>query len=286
MSPHTTAVKSTDEPARPVPSLREPRYSQSLERGLALLGCFTPDQPMLGIADMATELGMSRSTTHRYAITLVALGYLEQGASRKYSLGQRVTDLGMAALNSLGLREPARPYLQELRQRSSYTVSLSVLQGAEILYVDRLKGYDRGAGRMTLDVAVGSRLPAHATAMGKLLLAHLPAAEQAEALRDLKLGRYGPNTIRSKKQLHNELEVIRERQIATNDEESAAELVGIAAPVHNEADEVVAAISLSVRLITASLGELVDRLAPHLITTADRISARLGCQLDGTAQAA
>ncbi len=106
------AAKPTDqEPAWSIPSLREPRYSQSLERGLAILGCFTPARPVLGIADIADELGMSRSTTHRYVITLVALGYLEQGASRKYRLGLRVTDLGMSALNSTGLREHARPYL-------------------------------------------------------------------------------------------------------------------------------------------------------------------------------
>jgi DNA-binding MarR family transcriptional regulator len=71
-----------ENPAWSVPSLREPRYSQSLERGLAILGCFSPERPVLGIADIADELGMSRSTTHRYVITLVALGYLEQGASR------------------------------------------------------------------------------------------------------------------------------------------------------------------------------------------------------------
>ena len=86
------APASTQEPAWSIPSLREPRYSQSLERGLAILSCFTPKRPVLGIADIADELGMSRSTTHRYVITLVALGYLEQGASRKYRLGLRVTD--------------------------------------------------------------------------------------------------------------------------------------------------------------------------------------------------
>lgn len=100
---------SPSAPAWSIPSLREPRYSQSLERGLAILGCFTPQRPVLGIADIADELGMSRSTTHRYVITLVALGYLEQGASRKYRLGLRVTDLGMSTLNSTGLREHSHP---------------------------------------------------------------------------------------------------------------------------------------------------------------------------------
>src|SRR5258707_12370075 len=126
---------ATQDPAWSIPSLREPRYSQSLERGLAILGCFTPARPVLGIADIADELGMSRSTTHRYVITLVALGYLEQGASRKYRLGLRVTDLGMSALNSTGLRGHARLYLQELRQRTPYPPPLTGLDGTDVLYI-------------------------------------------------------------------------------------------------------------------------------------------------------
>src|SRR6201992_3849810 len=147
------AAKTTDqEPAWSIPSLREARYSQSLERGLAILGCFTPSRPVLGIADIADELGMSRSTTHRYVITLVALGYLEQGASRKYRLGLRVTDLGMSALNSTGLREHARPYLEELRQRTTYTASLGVLDGAEVLLVDRARSFRRGQKQADLSL--------------------------------------------------------------------------------------------------------------------------------------
>src|SRR6202167_2024527 len=167
-----TSKKSdiTQEPAWSSPSLRERRYSQSLERGLAILGCFTPKRPVLGIADIADELGMSRSTTHRYVITLVALGYLEQAASRKYRLGLRVTDLGMSALNSTGLREHAHPYLEELRQRTSYTSSLAVLDGAEVLYVDRVRSFRRGQGKIDLDLHTGSRLPPYRTPMGQLLL--------------------------------------------------------------------------------------------------------------------
>src|SRR5260370_2145725 len=135
------AADNGQEPAWSIPSLREPRYSQSLERGLAILGCFTPARPVLGIADIADELGMSRSTTHRYVITLVALGYLEQGASRKYRLGLRVADLGLSALNSTGLRDHARPYLEELRQRTSYTARLSALDGTEVLSIGRLRSF-------------------------------------------------------------------------------------------------------------------------------------------------
>ena len=264
------------EPAWSIPSLREPRYSQSLERGLAILSCFTPRRPVLGIADIADELGMSRSTTHRYVITLVALGYLEQGASRKYRLGLRVTNLGMSALNSTGLREHAHQYLEELRQRTSYSTSLAVLDGAEIIYVDRARSFRRGQGGIELDIHPGSRRPAYATAMGKILLAHLPEPEQRELLASIKLSKQGPNTITSKKALREELDEVLVDGFAVNDEELAADLYAIAAPVRNEAREVVAAINVAAPSSMISLEEMVDGLSPHLLSTADRISARLG----------
>jgi IclR family pca regulon transcriptional regulator len=272
----TTAPAASQEPAWSIPSLREPRYSQSLERGLAILGCFTPKRPVLGIADIADELGMSRSTTHRYVITLVALGYLEQGASRKYRLGLRVTDLGMSALNSTGLREHAHPYLEELRQRTSYTTSLGVLDGTDVLYVDRVHSYRRGQANTELDIHTGSRLPAYATSMGKLLLANLPEPEQRELIAQMKLTKRGPNTITSKKALREELDEIQAAGFAVNDQELAPNLYAIAAPIRNDAREIVAAINLTTNANTITLEELVDALTPHLITTADRISARLG----------
>ncbi|MFI4990225.1 MAG: IclR family transcriptional regulator [Solirubrobacterales bacterium] len=274
------ASAATQEPAWSIPSLREPRYSQSLERGLAILSCFTPKRPVLGIADIADELGMSRSTTHRYVITLLALGYLEQGASRKYRLGLRVTDLGMSALNSTGLREHAQPYLEELRQRTSYTVSLAVLDGPEVLYVDRARSFRRGQGQDGLDVRTGSRLPAYCTAMGKLLLANLPEPDQRELLTQVKLTKHGPNTITSKKGLREELEEVLDANFAVDDEELAKNLYSIAAPVRNEARQVVAAVEIAVPSSMITIGELVDALGPHLVSTADRISARLGFRRD------
>jgi IclR family pca regulon transcriptional regulator len=268
------------EPAWSIPSLREPRYSQSLERGLAILSCFTPKRPVLGIADIADELGMSRSTTHRYVITLLALGYLEQGASRKYRLGLAVTDLGMSALNSTGLREHAHPYLEELRQRTSYTISLAVLDGPEVLYVDRARSFRRAQGKLSVDVQTGSRLPAYCTAMGKLLLASLPDADQRELIASMKLSKRGPNTITAKKALREELEEVLEANFAVDDEELAKDLYSIAAPVQNEAREVVAAVDIAAPSSMISLEELIDALGPHLVSTADRISARLGYRRD------
>jgi IclR family transcriptional regulator, pca regulon regulatory protein len=268
--------KDEREPAWSLPGLREPRYSQSLERGLAILGCFTPKRPVLGIADVSDALGMTRSTTHRYMITLLALGYLERGASRKYRLGLRVTDLGMSALNSTGLREHAHLYLEELRQRSSYTTSLGVLDATDMVFVDRVRGRQRRSGEITLDLHTGSRVPPYCTSIGKLLLANLPEPEQRELIAQMKLIKHGPNTITSKKALREELEEIKEAGFAVDDQELAAEIHAIAAPVRNESRDTVAAVGLAAPSKAISIEDLIDALGPHLISTADRISARLG----------
>jgi IclR family transcriptional regulator, pca regulon regulatory protein len=259
-----------------VPILKEPRYSQSLERGLAILKAFTPERPVLGISEIADELGMTRSTIHRYVITLVALGFMEQTADRKYRLGLRVTDLGMSALNSTGLREHSRSYLEELRQRSGYTTSLAVLDGPEILYIDRATSFRRGQHKIDLNLRPGSRLPAYCTAMGKVLLAYIPEPEQREVFATIELAKQGPNTITTKKALLSELDHVHEETIAVNDEELAAGLISVAAPIRNESWGVVAAINLAAHTDMISLAELVDELLPHLLSTADQISARLG----------
>jgi IclR family transcriptional regulator, pca regulon regulatory protein len=258
------------------PDLSEPRYSQSLERGLAILECFTPETPVLGIADIAGRLGMSRSTTHRYVTTLLALEYLRQGAKRKYRLGLRVTDLGMAALNETSLREQAHADLTELAHRAGYATSIAVLEGDEIVYVDRVQGFRRRQAVPGPDARPGARLPAYCTALGKVLLAHLPEHERREALSHTDLERRGPNTIVTKSTLRDELAQVREEGLAIEDEELVSGRVGIAAPVFDEAGEIAAAIDLTAAAPGIAVEELADALGPHLISTADRISSRLG----------
>lgn len=277
------STRPLDDELPVVPSLVEPCYSQSLERGLAILDGFTPERPWLGISDIADPLGMSRSTTHRYVITLAALGFLVQGAGRKYRLSLHVTDLGMSALNSTGLREHSRPHLEELRQRTTYTANLTVLDGPEILYVDRARSLRRGQNKIDLKLRPGARLPAYCTSMGKVLLANLPVSEQSDLIGTMTLGRRGPNSIISKKALRTELEHVLDEGMAVNDEELVLGLISIAAPLRTESREVVAAINLAAHTSMISLEEMVDRLSPHLLATADNISARLGYRRDDEA---
>ena len=259
-------------------STRSPAgYSQSLERGLAILASFTPTRPLLGVSELAREVRLSRSTAHRYVATLTDLGYLQQDpTTRKYRLGSRVLDLGFSAINSMELRQIAAPHLQELSDATGHTVNMAILEGVDIVYVERCRSTQRGQREIDLDLHVGSRLPAYCTSMGKVLLAFLPDDELRALLDRIDFLRRGPNTIRSKSALRAELAEVRASGVAVNNEELAYGLRSVAVPVRTKADEVVAAINLAAHRSFVSMEELVVRLGPALERTAAQISVRLG----------
>jgi IclR family pca regulon transcriptional regulator len=248
------------------------RYSQSLSHGLAILASFDAESPTLGIADMADRLRMSRSTTHRYATTLAELGYLEQNSSRRYRLTPRAADLGLAMLDSMVLREPARDTLLALRRRTGRTVSLGILGEQDLLLLDRLRGW-RGLHESDLRLGPAARLPLHCTAMGKVLLAYLPDPLQRELLTALTLTRYGPNTITGKRALRAELDRVYAAELAIEDEELAGGLRSIAVPVLGAAGEALAALEISVPTGVLSRGELSAVFGPALKDAAARIAA-------------
>ena len=256
---------------------RNGSYSQSLERGLAILSSFTTARPLLGVSELSREVGLNRSTTHRYVATLAALGYLQQdAATRKYRLGPRVVDLGFSALNSMELRQLSAPHLQQLSEETGHTVNLAVLDGTDIVYIDRVRSAQQGQQEIDLNLHVGSRLPAYCTSMGKVLLAFLPADRLDATLDRVELVRRGPNTVASRAALDAELERVRADGLAVNNEELAYGLRSIAAPVRSQSGEVVAAINIAVHRSLGSLEALVANLGPTLRRTASEISARIG----------
>lgn len=272
-----SAAPSLYRPRGEVPTLREPRYSQSLERGLAILGCFTSEQPIRGIAEIADALGMSRSTTHRYALTLVALGYLEQGASRKYRLGLRPTDLGTAALNSTGLREASRLYLEQLRRATGYTVALGALDGIHLVYVEHLSHRRYDLAPDDPKVRVGVRVPAYCTSMGKLLLAFLPKKDRDNVLAEIRCTRRTEHTITRKKLLREQLAEIPTLGYAISDEEFHPGVRSIAVPVYDDSG-IVAAANLSALNSTLSVKTLIEDFYPLVGATAEKVSWVLGYQ--------
>jgi DNA-binding IclR family transcriptional regulator len=145
---------------------------RSLEYGFGLLALFTPERPVWGIAELAAELNVSPSTVHRYTTTALNRGYLEQTDGRLYRPARRCAELGMAVLEMLWPIGCARPILRELRRRTGRTVSLAVLDGTEVLYLQRLGGFQRGQYELEQGLGVGSRLGMSETAAG-VALAHV-----------------------------------------------------------------------------------------------------------------
>jgi IclR family pca regulon transcriptional regulator len=252
-------------------------YSQSLERGLAILSAFRSGRPLLGVSELGRDIGLSRSTTHRYVATLSALGYLQQDSgTKKYRLGPRVLDLGFSAINSMEVREVAAPHLRQLSDDTGHTVNMAILDELDIVYVERCRSGRAAQREIDLNLHVGARLPAYCTSLGKVLLAFLPADEQTARLANVDFARRGPNTLTSRTALAAELKRVRENGFAINNEELAYGLRSIAAPVLSRDGAAAAAINLAVHSSMVSMTDLVARLSPTLRRAAHEITAPLG----------
>jgi IclR family pca regulon transcriptional regulator len=259
-----------------VGTLQPSTHSQSLERGLAILSAFRSGRALLGISDLGREIGLSRSTTHRYVSTLAALGYLQQdGETKKYRLGPKVLDLGFSAINSMELRDVAGPHLRDLSDMTGFTVNMAILDDLDIVYVERCRSSQARQREIDLNLHVGARLPAYCTSLGKVLLAYLPPDEQRTRVGRITFTRRGPNTLTTRPSFVAELRKIRVDGFAINNEELAYGLRSIAAPVLSQAGDAVAAINIAVHRSLVSMDELLENLAPALERTAAEISAWL-----------
>jgi DNA-binding IclR family transcriptional regulator len=254
---------------RPAP---DPRLSRSLEYGIAILESFSRDRQALGIAEMADIVGISRSTTHRYAITLVALGYLEQDDKRKYRLSAQAGDPGGAAIGAIRRGVPARIALEELREEIGHTVSMGALDGARVIYVHRLLSHRSGQYAIDMDLGVGAHVPVHCTAIGKVLLASISDAERRALLDGLDLIAQGPHSITVKSKLRAQLDHISAREAVVSDEELFAGMRSIAVLVPRPASEHPLALEVTVPSSAYSVKRLLAEIGPRLKRTAKLIS--------------
>jgi IclR family transcriptional regulator, pca regulon regulatory protein len=249
----------------------EPRYLiRSLVHGLEVLEELGASPRGLTLTEIARALGRGKATTFRYLATLAGRGYLDQDPeSRRYTPAVRVLRLGGAYLAALSLPELAFPHLEHLATEVGESVNMAVLDEAEVVYVARV-----GARRiLSTNLSVGSRLPAHCTALGKVLLAHLAPSERERRLRGLPLTRFTPKTLTSLPRLRGDLEEVRRRGYAVNDQELDLGLRSCAAPVFDRRGAAVAAVNVSVSSARASLDELESRYAPALLRTASEVTS-------------
>ena len=237
-----------------------------LDRAATLLGVFGVEDDELSVGEIARRSGMAKSTTHRLSVELVRLGFLERSPGG-LRIGLRLFELGQLVPLRRGLRETASPVLADLHAASGATVHFAVLDGAEVVYLEILSGDSRLPSR------VGGRFPAHATAVGKAILAYSPAPV-VRALVDAGLERRTPHTIVMPGALRRELSAIARRGIAFEHEESALGVTCVACPVFGPSAQVIAAISISER----GAGSTVERFAPAVRTAALTLTRQLGGQ--------
>lgn len=187
-------------------------------------------------------------------------------------------DLGFSALNSMELREVAAPHLRRLSDDTGFTANMAILDGLDIVYVERCRSTQAGQREIDLNLHVGARLPAYCTSLGKVMLAFLPPAEQAAAVELIDFSQRGPNTILSRSALEAELARVRTAGFATNNEELAYGLRSIAAPVLSREGTAVAGINLAAHSSLMPMDRLAEQLSPTLRRAAIDISAHLGYQ--------
>ena len=234
-------------------------------RALAILAAFSKHDRRLSLTQIAARAGLPAATAHRLVGELVAWGALARTTSGHYVVGRRLWDIGLLAPVQTGLRELASPYLQDLYGATQATVHLAVRDEQQALYVDRL------SGRASVPVlsSVGSRLPLHATGVGKVLLAHAPEGVQQAALASLT--RITPYTVTQPSRLRRQLDDVRRDDCATTVEEMTLGACSVAVPIRAGTD-VVAALGVVVPTLDA---RSCDRLVSALQVAARGIGRSL-----------
>ena len=251
---------------------RRADFVQSLERGLAVIRAFDGEHPSLSLSEVSRRSGLTRATARRFLLTLVELGYVHHDG-REFSLRPSVLDLGFAYLSSMGLPEVALPHMEALVTALQESSSMSVLDGADVIYVARVPTRRR---IMAVSIAVGTRFPAHATSMGRVLLAHLRPADFDAYLASTPLTQLTASTVHDEATLRRVLGGVREHGYAIVDQELEEGLRSAAAPVRGSDGDVVAAVNVSVHASRASVEDIEQRLVPPLLDTVARITADLG----------
>lgn len=230
-----------------------------LAKGLAVIESFTPERPRLSIAEAAAATGLDRATARRCLLTLAREGYADYDG-KFFTLTPRVLRLGTACLATMPLPQIVQPLLDRLSETIRESSSVSILDGAEIVYVAR------AAQRKVMSIALmpGSRLPAFCTSMGRVLLAALPADAAAELLGTAPLPARTPRTLTDPAAVLAELARVRAQGHAVIDQEVEMGLRSIAVPIHDARGRVVAAINVGIGAGQAAPEDLVPRFLPAL----------------------
>lgn len=257
----------------PVPPPERTERLSSVAAAARILREFGHHSTQLGVSELARRVAVSKSTAHRIIWTLVEEGLLEKvEETGLFRLTTTMRSLGQSAETAQRLHEASTIPLDELRGVTHGTLQIAILDGADVLYVERREG----PGTIPVFREVGARNAAHATSSGKVLLAYLPPEQQSRAINLLRLRRKTARTITTRSALLTELAVVRRRGFAENLGESEPGMCSIAAPIREPLGEVVASVSVAMYVDDVDAG--LRRLAQPVVQAANRVSIALGWQ--------
>ncbi len=244
---------------------------QSIDRALSIVEALAGEKDGLGVTEISMRVGLHKSTVHRLLSALGERGYVEQRSGGAYRLGMKIVELSSLYLNQVELKTEAQPYLRRLLQLTKQPVHLAMLEGLEIIYIDKIETIHS----IRMYSQIGRRSPALCTASGKALLSGLPDAELCEKIRGTKLPTYTSRSITDPEALIKEIRLIRQRGWSRDDQEHEPGIRCIAAPIYDYRGNIVAAVSTSglKQIITPARDE---EIAGFVMDAAHSISQRMG----------
>ncbi len=249
---------------------RSSEYVQTLARGLAVIRAFSAEHANLTLSEVAKETGLTRAAARRFLLTLMELGYVRTDG-KYFALTPRVLELGFAYLSGQGIPDVAQPHLERLVAEVRESASVAVLDETDVVYVARVAT----SRIMRVSINIGTRFPATATSMGRVLLAGIAPEKLDVLLKGLELEALTPHTITEMKRLRAELDKVRAQGWAFVDQELEEGLRSIAVPIRDMHGTTLAALNLSSTTSRTTLASARRDLLPQLLATAARIEADL-----------
>jgi IclR family transcriptional regulator, KDG regulon repressor len=252
--------------------MTEDAKSTTIQRAVALLDCFSHDQPELGVREIARKVGLSSSTTGRLLVQLKELGLLSQNPNtHAYSLGGRVLAWAGVYTSTMDVRNQALPCMHELHSTTQETISLYIMEDNERVCVERIESPQN----VRIIARIGRRLPLYAGSAGKVFLAYLPPERRQEILDSTDFEPFTPNTLVDRAALEEEIEKILGLGYGVSCGEWVSDASGVAAPIFDQRKEIIAVLTISgptQRFNQEKIGQYVEEVT----RVAGQISAEFG----------
>ncbi len=243
----------------------------ALQRGLQLLHLFSESPRGLTAKQVAGLSRLPVSTVHRFLANLTTAGFLNRDAEGVHHLGIACFSIGQAAVGQLDIRRLSLPYLRELNQQTRETIHLTVRHGAHAVYVEKLDSSEP----VRIHSRIGATVPLYCTAVGKVMLAHMPPEEQERMLPQLEMKRHTPNTVGNLQELRTELYRVRKNGYACDLEEHELHIRCVAAPIWDHTGSVQCSLSITAPTLRMPVTRL-RQLAPLIQSAGLKISTELG----------